>query len=207
MAVDPSASSPPVWKKLIKPAIYILIGILVSFPLFSISYYSMVRTSTPEFCATCHEIKPAVRAWQASTHANNAVGFVADCMDCHLPAPQDTYDFLFAKTYHGIKDVVLHFTVGEYDRDKARRNAYAYFDNDQCQKCHRNLLHMPNRRGAMLAHRAVLFARAGYEKKCIDCHYDLVHNDKIQVMFKNHREIPYQAKGFRIEKLELINRN
>jgi cytochrome c-type protein NapC/trimethylamine-N-oxide reductase cytochrome c-type subunit TorC len=161
----------------------------------------MVRTSTPEFCATCHEIKPAVRAWRASTHTNNAAGVVVDCMDCHLPAPQDTYDFFFAKTYHGIKDVAIHFLEDEYDREKARNAAYASFDNDQCQKCHRNLLHMPNNRGAMLAHRTVLYARQGYEKKCVDCHYDLVHNDKVAVMFRQMRQLPYQAKGFKPEKL------
>lgn len=51
------------------------------------TYYTMVRTSTPEFCASCHEIKPAVVAWRSSTHTNNASGVVVDCMDCHLPAP------------------------------------------------------------------------------------------------------------------------
>jgi cytochrome c-type protein NapC/trimethylamine-N-oxide reductase cytochrome c-type subunit TorC len=185
----------------VKALILIAIGILIAFPLFSISYYTMVRTSTPEFCASCHEIKPAVRAWRESTHVNNAGGVVVDCMDCHLPAPQDMYDFFFAKTYHGIKDVAIHFLAGEYDREKARESAYAAFDNDQCQKCHRNLLNMPNSRGAMLAHRSVIYARAGYEKKCIDCHYDLVHNDKIAVMYRQYRKVPYQAKGLRIERL------
>jgi nitrate/TMAO reductase-like tetraheme cytochrome c subunit len=184
-----------------KPIILILLGILIAFPLFSMSYYTMVRTSTPGFCASCHEIKPAVRAWRESTHANNAAGVVVDCMDCHLPAPQNTFDFFFAKSYHGLKDVVIHFFVGEYDRERARRNAYAAFENTECQKCHRNLLNMPNSRGAMLAHRAVIYARAGYEKKCIDCHYDLVHNDKIAVMYRQYRKLPYQAKGLRVEKL------
>jgi cytochrome c-type protein NapC/trimethylamine-N-oxide reductase cytochrome c-type subunit TorC len=87
-------------KKFIKPAIFIVIGIIVAFPLFSISYYTMVRTSTPDFCASCHEIKPAVVAWRSSTHTNNASGVVVDCMDCHLPAPANTFDFFFAKTYH-----------------------------------------------------------------------------------------------------------
>ena len=185
----------------VKALILIAIGILIAFPLFSMSYYTMVRTSTPEFCASCHEIKPAVRAWRESTHVNNAVGVVVDCMDCHLPAPQDMYDFFFAKTYHGIKDVAIHFLVGEYDREKARKSAYAAFDNDQCQKCHRNLINIPNSRGAMLAHRSVIYARPGYEKKCVDCHYDLVHNDKIAVMYRQYRKLPYQAKGLRVEEL------
>jgi len=191
----------PALGRAIKSIILIAIGILIAFPLFSVGYYTMVRTSTPGFCASCHEIKPAVRAWRESTHVNNAAGVVADCMDCHLPAPQNTFDFFFAKSYHGLKDVAIHFLAGEYDRVRARNNAYAAFENTECQKCHRNLLNMPDSRGAMLAHRSVIYAREGYEKKCIDCHYDLVHNDKTAVMYRQYRKLPYQAKGLRVEKL------
>lgn len=187
--------------KAIKVVVLITLGILVAFPLFSMSYYTMVRTSTPEFCALCHEIKPAVRAWRASTHANNAAGVMADCMDCHLPAPQHMFDFFFAKTYHGMKDVVVHFVGEPYDRKKIRESAYAGFYNDQCLKCHRNLLDMPNKRGAMLAHRSLLYARPGYEKRCVDCHYDLVHDDKAAVMFRQYRRLPYQARGLRVQGL------
>ena len=184
-------------KKYLIALLLIVLGIVIAFPLFSMSYYTMVRTSTPEFCARCHEIKPAVVAWRSSTHTNNAAGVVVDCMDCHLPSPQDTFDFFFSKTYHGIKDVVIHYIGGEYDQEKARENAYAAFDNDMCQKCHRNLLHMPTQRGAMLAHRATVYARPGYEKKCVDCHYDLVHSERGLVMFRQTRNVPYQAKGLK----------
>jgi nitrate/TMAO reductase-like tetraheme cytochrome c subunit len=187
-------------KKYMKVLVRVGLGVVIAFPLFSMTYYTMVRTSTPDFCASCHEIKPAVRAWRASTHVNNAEGVVADCMDCHLPAPHDTFNFFFAKTSHGIKDVAVHIVGGRYDRAEQRNKAYAAFKNDQCLKCHRNLLYIPNRRGAMLAHRSVLYARAGYEKKCVDCHYDLVHTDKLSVMFRQYRRTPYQAKGLRLEK-------
>ena len=66
----------PAWKKAIKPAALVILGIIIAFPLFSMSYYTMVRTSTPDFCASCHEIKPAVVAWRSSTHVNNAAGVV-----------------------------------------------------------------------------------------------------------------------------------
>ena len=184
-------------KKILIAAALVGFGVFVAFPLFSLSYYTMVRTSTPQFCASCHEIKPAVVAWRSSTHTNNAAGVVVDCMDCHLPAPQDTFDFFFAKSYHGLKDVAIHFLAGEYDREKSRQAAYDAFDNKECQKCHRNLLHMPTRRGAILAHRTVVYARPGYEKKCIDCHYDLVHSERGLVMFRQARKTPYQAKGLR----------
>ena len=164
-------------KKFIKPAIFIVIGIIIAFPLFSLTYYTMVRTTTPQFCATCHEIQFAYNTWKTSTHVNNEQGFVADCMDCHLPAPHDTFDFFYAKTYHGAKDVVAHLTMTSYDHEKNRQKAYESIKNSHCLKCHRNLLHLPYQRGAMLAHQTVLYPRPGYEKSCFDCHRNLVHNE------------------------------
>lgn len=165
-------------KKSIKAILLITCGIVIAFPLFSMTYYTMVRTSTPQFCASCHEIQFAYNTWKTSTHVNNAQGFVADCMDCHLPAPHDTVAFFYSKTAHGIKDIFVHFTqeADEYDNKVQRMKAYRYFKNEQCQKCHRNILNIPDKRGAMLAHKTVLYPMPGYEKKCVDCHYDLVHN-------------------------------
>jgi cytochrome c-type protein NapC/trimethylamine-N-oxide reductase cytochrome c-type subunit TorC len=164
-------------RKWVKPMIFVVLGIVVGFPVFSMAYYTMVRTSTPQFCASCHEIEYAFDTWKTSTHANNPKGFVADCMDCHLPAPENTFEFFYAKTYHGIKDVVKHFTMDtdEYDHAKNREKAYEDMDNSQCQKCHRNLLGMSHKRGALLAHKTVLYPRPGYEKQCVDCHDHLVH--------------------------------
>ena len=181
-------------KPWIKASLWITAGIILAFPLFSITYYTMARTSTPQFCASCHEIHFAYNTWKTSTHANNAQGFVADCMDCHLPAPHDTFNFFYAKTAHGIKDVVVHFLQDEYDHEENRQAAYASFKNEQCQKCHRNLLHIPNKRGAMLAHRAVVYPRPGYEKKCVNCHRDLVHNKRSLYEYKQY-QATYRGLG------------
>ena len=189
-----STIAKPFWKKAIKPAVLIIIGIIIAFPLFSITYYTMVRTSTPEFCASCHEIQFAYDTWKTSTHVNNAQGFVADCMDCHLPAPQNTFNFFYAKTFHGIKDLFVHVTQNEYDHQKNREKAYASFENDQCMKCHRNLIYIPDKRGAMLAHKTVLWPRPGYEKKCVDCHRNLVHNKRQFYEYKQYKE-PYRGLG------------
>ncbi len=181
-------------KKFTKPAIFIVTGIIIAFPLFSLTYYTMVRTTTPQFCAICHEIEFAYNTWKTSSHVNNEQGFVADCMDCHLPAPHDTFDFFYAKTWHGAKDIAIHFFQKEYDHEKNRQKAYASFKNDQCQKCHRNLLYIPNKRGAMLAHRDVVYARAGYEKRCVDCHKNLVHNAREFYEYKQYKD-PYRGLG------------
>jgi cytochrome c nitrite reductase small subunit len=162
--------------RMLKTGLMVLVGVLIGFPLFSLAYSTLVRTSTPHFCAVCHEIRPAFDTWKTSSHASNQRGFVADCMDCHLPAPQDTYNFFYAKTLHGIKDLAAHFLLDTYDPKENRQAAYRSIKNQQCLKCHRNLLYLPHRRGAMLAHRTVLFPRPGYEKRCTDCHRNLVHN-------------------------------
>lgn len=183
-------------KKLVIVIILVGFGVVLGFPIFSITYYTMVRTSTPDFCASCHEIQFAVDTWRTSTHANNAHGFVADCMDCHLPAPQDTVNFFYTKAAHGLKDVIAHLMLDEdgYDHAAARQAAYKSFKNEQCQKCHRNLLYIPNKRGAMLAHRTVVYPKPGYEKKCVDCHYDLVHNPT-PVYRYNQYNVSYRSLG------------
>lgn len=195
-AIFSSKRKKPVWRKVLLPGIFITIGIVIGFPIFSISYYTMIRTSTPQFCASCHEIQFAYNTWKTSTHVNNAQGFVADCMDCHLPAPHDTLNFFYAKTAHGIKDVIVHFTqdASEFDHEEQRQIAYASFKNEQCQKCHRNILNIPDKRGAMLAHRSVLYPRPGYEKSCVDCHKNLVHNATPLYRYKQY-QVAYRGLG------------
>ncbi len=183
-------------KRLVKPLLFTAIGVLIAFPLFSLTYYTMVRTSTPEFCATCHEIQPAVAAWRTSSHTSNQRGLVADCMDCHLPAPHDTMNFFFMKTLHGAKDVAVHLLEGAkaYDRAEMRRLAWAAIKNDQCLKCHRNLADAPYNRGAMRAHRSVLYAPEGEARRCTDCHRHLVHVDR-EIYDYRERGAPYRAQG------------
>lgn len=181
-------------KKYVVGIILVLSGIVIAFPLFSMTYYTMVRTSTPGFCASCHEIQFAYNTWKTSSHVNNPQGFVADCMDCHLPAPHDTVNFFYSKTFHGIKDIFVHFFGGPYDREKNRRIAYATFKNEQCMKCHRNILYIPDKRGAMLAHRSVFYSRPGYEKRCVDCHKNLVHMRREIYEYKQYKA-PYRGLG------------
>ncbi|MBP8828488.1 MAG: NapC/NirT family cytochrome c, partial [Desulfobacter sp.] len=94
----------------------------------------------------------------------------------------------------GIKDVFVHFAYGTYDREKSRDHTYETFKNAQCQKCHRNILNIPDKRGAMLAHRTVLYPKEGYEKKCVDCHRNLVHMDSEIYRYKE-KQPPYRGLG------------
>ena len=46
----------------------------------------------------------------------------------------------------------------------------------------------------MLAHRSVIYARPGYEKKCVDCHRYLVHNETPVYRYKQYKD-SYIATG------------
>jgi cytochrome c-type protein NapC/trimethylamine-N-oxide reductase cytochrome c-type subunit TorC len=180
-------------RRWLKPALLIVLGIVIAFPLFSMTYYTMARTSTPGFCSSCHEIVPAYDAWKTSSHRNNPQGIQANCMDCHLPPPQNTIDFFYTKTLHGAKDVFFHLLHGPegYDRAENRRKAYENMENENCMKCHRNIIHIPEKRGAMLAHRQVIY---GGERKCVDCHNKLVHVDRSFYAYKEF-QAPYRSPG------------
>jgi cytochrome c-type protein NapC/trimethylamine-N-oxide reductase cytochrome c-type subunit TorC len=46
----------------------------------------------------------------------------------------------------------------------------------------------------MLAHRTVVYARQGYEKKCVDCHKNLVHVTRPYYNYKQY-DAPYRGLG------------
>ena len=141
-----------------------------------VSHRVMLATSTPSFCSSCHEIRPAYEGWLMSSHRMNERGVVVKCIDCHLPDPSNFPAFYWAKTHHGIKDIYAHFFGGEYNREEAQRRARSSIPNERCQRCHADLLATGMTRGAMLAHRSLLYPkRKGYEKTCHECHENLVH--------------------------------
>ena len=119
----------------------------------------------------------------------NLESLLAGLTDAQLIEPGVEVDW-------SIKDILVHFTqdMSKYDHALQRENAYASFTNHQCQKCHRNILNIPNKRGAMLAHRDVLYARPGYEKKCVDCHRNLVHMPREVYAYKQYQDT-YRGLG------------
>jgi nitrate/TMAO reductase-like tetraheme cytochrome c subunit len=165
-------------KAKIKYILWVMAGVILGIPLFSLTYSVMVRTSSPQWCSICHEIRPAYASWLTSSHHYNEYGVVARCMDCHLPPAEHLWSFFYGKTLHGAKDITVHLLGKEYNREGNRRKAYKSIDNASCMKCHSNLIYSPMSRGAMLAHRTVLYPRRGYEKRCLDCHQHLVHTDR-----------------------------
>ena len=109
------------------------------------------KTSTPEFCGSCHVLQPEYEAWfHAGAHKR------ISCVDCHLP--NDTFPrHLFWKSVDGIHDVMRFNTghVSEYIRLSERGQNVV---KENCQRCHTELM-----------------SRVNEDRQCWSCHRRLSH--------------------------------
>jgi nitrate/TMAO reductase-like tetraheme cytochrome c subunit len=141
------------------------------------TYWSVEATSTPEFCISCHEIQPAYDSWKESSHYKvPADKEIATCRDCHLPSWKNPVVLLWAKAYHGSKDVYHHIV----DKDKLDRYYYRYmmkidarknFPDAYCLKCHSDI-YQQQEKELIIYHKNL---KTNSNLKCVDCHKNLVH--------------------------------
>ena len=78
--------------KMIKRKHYLLfIAGGLSVILFLLLFNKTVQyTSTDEFCNSCHVHPHAEASWRLSPHHNTSSGVSVKCVDCHLPAEDNT---------------------------------------------------------------------------------------------------------------------
>lgn len=120
------------------------------------SFLTVRMTESPEFCASCHVMKPMYESHFHTAHRS------ITCNDCHTP--QDNY----------LKKVVYKGMAGTWD-------AYVYFTGQSpqvfetkpqseeiiqanCFRCHQAVVNAIENRGG---------------KKCIDCHRFTPHGERI----------------------------
>ena len=93
---DPSDAKPR------KKRLYVWLGVILAIGLISVA--ALEYTSSPGFCASCHEIEPSVEGWRGSVHAQEDA---ATCLDCHADA-----GFVGEMVAHigGIQEAYVHIT-------------------------------------------------------------------------------------------------
>jgi nitrate/TMAO reductase-like tetraheme cytochrome c subunit len=133
--------------------------------------------SKPDACIECHEMKPVHERWSKSAHFSNASGITVECIDCHLPPREDTFEHLAVKTQKGAQHGWTHFT-GEFDQAKSRKLVLDTMKNQQCTHCHDNLTAKSSTPAVGAVHATAL---AETDKKtrtyaCTTCHAFL-HTD------------------------------
>lgn len=145
--------------------------------------FMMQVSSTPEFCGSCHIMKPYYQSWKHSKHNQIA------CVECHI-SPGITAEL--RKKYEAISMVVRYFT-GTYGT-----NPWTEVDDAACLRCHeRRLLE-----GKELFHN-VLFdhtphlteIRRGLKLRCTSCHSQIVQGSHIAVTVSTCALCHFKGQG------------
>lgn len=140
----------------------------------------MHRTSTNDFCVSCHSMATVNEEYRQSVHYQNASGVQAGCADCHVP--QAVGPLIKAKLF-AAKDVYheLAGTIDTVDKFEQRRWHLANVvwdkmmatDSRECRSCHAFSSMNYEEQGRRLAKRHQRAEQEG--KTCIACHKGLAH--------------------------------
>ncbi|PWI32264.1 butanol dehydrogenase [Vibrio albus] len=161
--------------------------ILISGIVFGIlllgSFHSVLeKTSTLEFCVSCHEMEQTVyQEYLESIHYKNPSGVRATCSDCHVPKE------FFAKVWRKVKasKELYHTLIGTIDTpekfeehrlEMAERVWGEMIENDsrECRNCHDyHAMDFPNQRQRS---REQMEEAMLENKTCIECHKGIAHN-------------------------------
>ena len=138
------------------------------------------KTSTTEFCVSCHEMKQHEAELKLSSHAVDADKNPIECRQCHLPAEMGP-KYVALKGYLGVKDVLVH-NFGDPDdfyRRELQISARRFVPDDSCRKCHEDLKKDVKgkelSREGKLSHDAYLGINGQTGKGCADCHQNVAH--------------------------------
>lgn len=156
---------------------------------------SMARTSTTEYCTSCHEMKPYLDELKKSPHALDANKKPIDCAQCHVPADLGP-KYLVVKTVIGMKDMIVHY-LGDpenLDRRDMQPMARQFMDDDNCLACHKDLMKDAKGEKAVsevgkLCHEAYLGKNGGGTKRnCAGCHQNMAHLPRFDMRYAVNAE-------------------
>ena len=157
-----------------------LIGLLVGvFAMYAVGG-TMNRTSTNEYCMSCHVHEQADGDWKKSEHYNSKSGVMTDCVACHLPPKNEGFTrYYMAKARIGAKDLWAKMTKdtdkidwqSKRELDHARKIVY----NASCEKCHVNLFPEGINDDGITAHLHYEENAKKLGLDCISCHLNTGH--------------------------------
>lgn len=112
----------------------------------------MARTSTPDYCNSCHVMNLEYESWFITGLHRNA-----RCVDCHLPNT-GFLRYYFWKGIDGMKDLVM-FHTGTYSEDIGISSHGKKVVKENCIRCHEGMLTMINTD----------------DRNCWECHRRVMH--------------------------------
>ncbi|MDE3019384.1 MAG: NapC/NirT family cytochrome c [Nitrospirota bacterium] len=138
-------------------------------------------TNHPQFCASCHNIRPSYDSWVKSSHKE------VECDACHVRPGVE--GFIRDKAYAGLKDVSIYLFGTPTDA----HNLQATVSSEVCIGCHRAILRVSEVAtrdlpppvkdvGLVMGHKTHMeaFAKRGQGEGCTTCHARVVHEQPIK---------------------------
>jgi formylglycine-generating enzyme len=137
----------------------------------------MVRTSTNQYCVSCHIHPAADASWKQSVHYQTRSGYRISCVECHLPPKGKGY--FWAKGTTGLRDLWSKWTKDSASfnwEDRGRlENARHYAYESACIKCHENLFPAKLSKAGEDAHLYYKQTKKTPDLHCINCHLNAGH--------------------------------
>ena len=160
-----------------KILIYSFPAFIIGIAIFFLGAKTLDKTSTNEYCASCHIHPQATTSWKQSVHYNTRSGMRVGCVECHLP-PKGEGHFA-AKVKTGAKDVWSKWTKNPESFDwEARSNlehAKKYVYNRSCEKCHETIFPLSLSKSGEEAHLYYSQNAENNNLQCINCHLTAGH--------------------------------
>ena len=152
-------------------------GALLATLIFFLGNKAVVKTSSDEYCASCHVHPHSTQSWKLSTHVDNARGIKVHCVDCHLPPHGEGY--LVEKVRTGARDVWSNWFKDPETLDWEAKSAIEYAKKhtfqSSCIHCHENNYPLGLSKEGREAH--LYYEGREDELHCINCHITVGHHD------------------------------
>jgi sulfatase modifying factor 1 len=135
------------------------------------------KTSTNNYCVSCHIHPAADASWKRSVHYDTQSGYRVACVECHLPPKGHGY--LWQKGKTGLRDLWSFWTKdsASFDWNERRSLEFArdYAYESSCIKCHENLFPLKLTKAGEDAHLYYKQTKKTPELHCINCHLNAGH--------------------------------
>ena len=154
----------------------LVLGIVLAMTLITVD----TRTSTGDYCTSCHSHEEADRLWKQSPHYLNGSGTVTDCAACHLPPKEAGINRYYRiKLKMGAKDMWAKTFKDKDQIDWAAKRTQDYAPhivyNESCVKCHQNLYPEGISDDGIAAHLHYEENAEKLQLNCVSCHLNAGH--------------------------------
>jgi sulfatase modifying factor 1 len=162
-----------------------LSGMLIAALIIFLGNKAIVKTSTDEYCASCHVHPHSTQSWKRSTHYDNPRGIQVRCVDCHLPPHGEGYLFEKAKT--GIRDLWSNTFKDSasfnWEAKSQIEHAKGHAFESSCIHCHQNNYPLGLTNEGREAH--LYYEKQEGKLHCINCHITVGHYDPDRLHAQN----------------------